>query len=756
MLLATLLTLLSLLSCGQQAKQKSQESPPMRIYYATLIDNQTIEIKSQVALSQSPTLLLTNLSTSQSIEPASMQSPSNLIYHFTLPAPISNIADHFNVQVNHAGQSVELPLRFFKFYDHPQFIENYIPPANTQFGVSLAANQSTFRVWSPTASQMIVNVYPTGDESASSATHPMQNVGQGVWELVLPVNLEGNYFTYSVTNAGNTHEVVDPHAISTGVNGRRALITTSATAFGSTRYNDNFVNVSPINSVIYELHVRDVSMSPTTSHSDDLRGKFLGVVERGTTNQYGQSTGFDHIRDLGATHIHLLPFYDYNSINEARLEDNGFNWGYDPLNYSVPEGSYSSNPNDGYARMRELREMVSRMHQGGMGLVMDVVYNHTGPVTDHYFQYLVPDYYFRMDDFGRFSNGSGTGNETDSTRVMFSRYMVDSLKHWANTYKIDGFRFDLMAIHDIDTMNEIARELKAINPNVLLYGEGWHAGSSPLAEEIAALKINTSLMPDVAVFNDDIRDGTKGHVFDAEAQGFVNGNPNSHERTLFGFLGAMVDSYDESYTAFATKPADTIAYVSAHDNHTLYDRWVESKPDQTFEEYMRMQIMANAMVLTSPGIPFLHAGVEIMRTKEGDENSYKSPDSTNQIDYDRKQESMPVFNYHRNLIALRKAHPIFKQGLLANGEHAFEVVSDHEVDPLLMAFRVNANQTGDSWAGVYLFFNAGENTHTMPLSAGNWRLFADTWQVYTGASPATFSGSITLEPQSIAMLYLPR
>ncbi|NIZ19499.1 type I pullulanase [Entomospira culicis] len=758
LLLVGFFSWMSLLSCGRQASsQSTQRENTMQFYYASLINNQTIEVKSQVALDKPPTLELINHTTNQRATLTHKAHPAKLLHHFTLEQPISELSHHLTVAINNGTTTHEMPLRLFKFYDHPDFTNHYLPPNTIQWGVMPTTESTTFNIWSPTASDITLNLYEDGVNSPLYESYPLTRGARGHWQLTLQENLIGRYYNYSVTNAGQTHTLTDPYAITTGTNGRRALITTPEIAFRGRRFDSNeFIKVAPKDAILYELHVRDLSMSATTNHSEDLRGKFLGVVQTGTTNQYGQSTGLDHIKDLGVTHIHFLPIYDYNSVDEGNLQDNVFNWGYDPLNYSVPEGSYSSNPADGYVRMRELKAMVDNLHEHGIGVVMDVVYNHTGPVTDHYFQHLVPDYYFRMDEFGNFSNGSGTGNETASEREMFRRYMVDSLKHWATTYQIDGFRFDLMAVHDIETMNLIAQELKAINPYVVLYGEGWTGGGSPLPAHLSATKTNTYQMPDIAVFNDDIRDGLKGWVFDAKESGFVNGNPEVHARALFGYLGALQNIDGHGDGAYAKLPTDTIAYVSAHDNHTLYDRWLESVPGESFEEYMRLQIMANAMVLTSPGIPFLHAGVEMMRTKNGDENSYKSPDSTNQLDYDLKNRTQPLFNYYKNLIQIRKNHPLFKQGLLPNGNHAFEIVKGSQEDPLFMAFRVIDHTNSDAWQGVYLIFNAGENTHTVNLSGGEWRLFADTWQVTPDLTESTFRGSITVEPKSIAMLYQPK
>ncbi len=722
--------------------------------YATITSFEMITVKAVHRLSH-PSIMVMDVATGKPVFNTLVKAIGTQA-EFKLAHPLPSLQVHYEVVLQDDNwHSEAVPLRFFGYFASDEFVQNCVPSAEQHLGVMFCSNSTQFTVWSPTASAMVLNLYAAGDGGQPIATHPMTLQASGVWHMSLPANLEGRYYTYSVTNRGVTHEVIDPYALSAGVNGKRTLIVGAEALLATYNKEDNFCATPMDKAIIYEAHVRDLSLSPSTSHSPANRGKFLGVCETGTKNSAGQSTGIDHIVELGVTHLHLLPVFDFVSVDESTPEVPQFNWGYDPLNYTVPEGSYSSNAADGYVRMHEFRQMVRQIHQQGLGVIMDVVYNHVGSSGDHPLELLVPDYYFRLNDEGLFADGSDCGNETASDHIMFRRYMIWSLVMWTKLYHIDGFRFDLMAIHDTTTMNEIAKTLRAINPNTILYGEGWHAGGCVLPEEQQALKRHAMQMDDIAVFNDDIRDGVKGYVFKASKPGFVNGDAACKDEALFGFLGALVPV--GKFEPYAHNSRQTIAYVTAHDNHTLYDKLKATCPKASFDELMRMQMMANALVLTATGTPFLHAGVELLRTKGGNDNSYNLTDSVNQLNYNDKTKALPIFNYYAGLIALRKAHPIFNQGLVKETLHAAKVITPIKGDDRhTIAVHLHDYAGNDSYSDVLLFFNGDTYTPEYTLPAGTWTLIADNTQVQATGLPFTQAATLVLFPKSTRILALAR
>ncbi|MEL6926120.1 MAG: type I pullulanase, partial [Bacteroidota bacterium] len=433
------------------------------------------------------------------------------------------------------------------------------------------------------------------------------------------------------------------YAKAVGVNGKRAAIIDFAeTDPEGWSADQRPVLAGPNDIILYELHVRDITSHPSAGSS--YPKKFLGLVETGTKSLEGLATGIDHIKEMGVTHVHLLPSYDFLSVNEADPKLETFNWGYDPQNYSVPEGSYATDPFDPMSRIREFKQMVKGFHDNGIRVILDVVYNHTGVTENSNFNLSAPGYYYRHNEDGSWSDASACGNETASERPMMRRYMLESLKWWVEEYHLDGFRFDLMAIHDIETMNEISKELKAIEPSLFLYGEGWTAGGSPLPDERKAVKANAMQLDDVAVFCDDLRDGIKGSVFEDKDGGWLSGKGELKESIKFGVVAAtehpQIDYSKVNYSkaAFSPKPVQTINYVSCHDNNTLYDKLNIANEGLEAEDIQQMHRLANAIVLTSQGVPFLHAGVEMMRSKGGEHNSYNLPDAVNQIDWSAKKK----------------------------------------------------------------------------------------------------------------------
>jgi pullulanase len=564
------------------------------------------------------------------------------------------------------------------------------------------------------------------------------------------------YYTFRAQFDDNwNNEVPDPYAKAVGVNGLRAQVVD----FDKTNpENWSNADLSPIENftdiILYELHIRDLSISPNSGIQN--KGKYLGLTETGTTSPEGERTGLDHIKDLGVTHIHILPAYDHYSIDELKLDSAQFNWGYDPQNYNVPEGSYSTDPFDGSVRIKEFKQLVQALHDQGLRVILDVVYNHTGKTQESNFNQLVPGYYYRQWEDGSFSDASACGNETASDRPMMRKFIIESLQHWVKEYHIDGFRFDLMAIHDLETMNEISEAMREIDPNIFLYGEGWTAGDSPLPESRRALKKHALEMPGVAVFSDDLRDGVKGSVFEHEDRGFASGKPDMEESIKFGIVGATqhpeVDYAKVNYSdaPYANHPVQNINYVSCHDNHTLWDRLTNSNPEDSEADRINMHLLANTIVLTSQGIPFLHAGVELLRTKNGVENSYKSPDEINQIDWSRKANYKDVFNYYQNLISLRKAHPAFR---MPDAEMMREHLSFLPAENGIVAYQISDNANDDEWENIVVIFNANKTAQEVNIPEGEWTVALQAETIKPEGILTVSSGQVRVPRLSAMILY---
>jgi pullulanase len=622
----------------------------------------------------------------------------------------------------------------------------------SELGLTVSTNKASFRIYAPTAQQARLRLYDQGTDGVLLETIDMEKSVSGTWHTSLTGNHIGKYYVFQVKiNNSWSDEIPDPYVKCVGVNGKRGMIIdlndTNPTGWDvdtSPEFNH------PVDALIYELHVRDASIHANSGIKQ--KGKFLGLTENQTKNSSGLSTGLDHIKELGVTHIHLLPSYDFNSIDESIPNNNKYNWGYDPLNYNVPEGSYSTNAHDGAVRIREFKKLIQTFHQNGLRVVLDVVYNHTALTHDSYFNQLVPGYYYRQTAEGAFSNGSACGNETASDRPMMRKFMLESVIHWVKEYHIDGFRFDLMGIHDIETMNLISDTLHKIKPDILLYGEGWTAGQVQIPDAQLALKKNASKLRNIAVFSDDIRDGIKGSVFNYEERGFASGETNQAESVKFGIVAAcnhpQIDFSKVKYSkeSFAAAPASTVSYVSCHDNHTLWDKLHISMPQSSVEDRKQMQKLALSIVLTSQGVTFLHAGTEFLKSKQGVENSFESPDSINAIDWDLKTVNRDVFDYVRHLITIRKQHPAFR---LQTKEQLFENIQFMKTIPDgVVAFTINGKAVGDSWNTILVAFNGAKFPQQMTLPSGKWKAAV----VSNKASNQVINNSITLAPYSCAIL----
>lgn len=583
---------------------------------------------------------------------------------------------------------------------------------------------TNFRIWAPTADEARVRIYEAGMDGEPVMVKKMKKDVAGTWVAGFNEDLKNLFYTFQIMYEGEwLDETPGIYAKAVGINGKRGAIFDMQETNPEGWVNDERPSLENYNDIIiYEVQVRDFSIHPESGISH--KGKFLGMAEEGTTSPQGQKTGIDHLKELGVTHIHILPAFDFRSIDETKLHENLYNWGYDPQNYNVPEGSFSTDPYNPKARIREFKQMVAALHRNGFRVVLDVVYNHTGYTDNSSFNLLVPGYYYRQSADGAWSNASACGNETASERAMMRKYIIESLKHWVNEYKLDGFRFDLMGIHDIETMNIISKELHAIDPTIFIYGEGWKAGDSPIPDDQLALKKHTWKIDSIAAFSDDLRDGVKGSWYDHEAQGFVSGAKDLEESIKFGVVAAtehpQVDFSKVNYsdTPWAGQPYKCINYVSCHDNHTLYDKLKTTNPDATEAEIIKMHKLANTIVMTSQGIPFLHAGVDFLRTKMGVENSYQSPDSINQIDWGRKHIYRNVFDYYRDLITLRKSHPAFR---MTNTDVIKENLEFFDISiPGLVAFKLNDYTGAEPWKTIVVIYNASNLTQRIDLPKANW------------------------------------
>lgn len=613
-----------------------------------------------------------------------------------------------------------------------------------------------FTLWSPEAEAAQVLLYPTDRNSAAEDTLAMLRAESGTWRASVPSRLYGKFYTFRVKHAGRwLDETPGVWAKAVGTNGKRAAIIDFAGTNPDGWNEDRGPEVKNItDAVIYEMHHRDMSMHPTSGIVH--KGKFLALTERGTRTPEGEATGIDHLKELGVTHVHILPSYDYNSVDEANLPSNGYNWGYDPQNYNAPEGSYSTNPADPAVRVREMKEMVKALHDAGIGVVMDVVYNHTAENDGSNFSLTAPGYYYRHNADGSYSDASGCGNETASERRQMADFIVNSVKYWAKEYHIDGFRFDLMAIHDTATMDRVASELKKINPSIFVYGEGWTAGASPLDAGRRALKENVAKMQGIAVFSDDIRDAVKGHYSNAADRGFATGKPGNEETVKIGIVGSTAHPQvdyskgNNSKFAYASSPAQIINYVSCHDDLMLTDKLAASMPGSTPEQRMRAARLAQTIVFTSQGTPFMWSGEEIFRDKKGVHNSYKSPDSINAIDWSLKHANRAQFDYYRELIALRKAHPAFR--MTDASEVARNIVFDKVAQPNLISYSIKNHANGDEWKEIKIVFNGSEEPVEVNVPRADWIVIAEDGRLKSDGLGTSRGGRLTVAPVSALIL----
>ena len=590
--------------------------------------------------------------------------------------------------------------------------DTFTPKEGTLQELRYTPQSSHFSLWAPTADSARVMLYEEGLGGQPYKIIEMnKNAADGSWNAVAEGDLEGRFYTFRVNVAGQwLKETPGIFATAVGVNGQRAAVVD----FGSTDPEGWAGDRRPelrslADAVVYEMHHRDFSVSANSGISPEHRGKFLALTETGTRGPRGVRTGIDHLVELGVTHVHILPSFDYASVDETRLKDNVYNWGYDPVNYNVPDGSYSTDPYDPSSRIREFKEMVQALHKAGIRVVLDVVYNHVADAASHAFERTVPGYFFRMREDGSFADGSACGNETASEKEMMRRYMVESVCWWAEEYHIDGFRFDLMGIHDIETMNAIRSALYDIDSSILIYGEGWAASAPSYCADSLAMKANTWKMPGIAAFSDEMRDALRGPFSDDSQAGFLGGEPRLEESVKFGVAGAVqhpgidYSAVNYSDTCWALEPVQMISYISCHDDMCLRDRLAASLPGASEAELLRLDKLGQTVVFTSQGIPFIYAGEEIFRTKQGVHNSYNSPDSINAIDWSFKTRYADLYDYYRGLIALRKAHPAFRLG---NADLVREHLEFLDAPDGAVAWRLTGHAGGDPCEELVVVINS--------------------------------------------------
>ena len=632
------------------------------------------------------------------------------------------------------------------FENLPFHRENYY---TGPLGPDYTPGGTCLRLWAPTAEAVTVTLYHKGDGGAVLGTEPLVRGAHGVWSVWLPGEQHGRYYTFAVTVDGITRETGDPYARAAGVNGVRSMIVDLARTAPSGWERDVRPNIPPAQRAVWEVSVRDFSQDAASGVRPAWRGKYMAFTQQGTT-LHGDGihpTCLNYLKRLGVKYVQLMPIFDFGSVDEAKPLLRQYNWGYDPTNFNVPEGSYSTDPTRGEVRIRECREMIAALHAAGIGVVMDVVYNHTYR-TETPLNNTVPYYFFRQNPDGSFSNGSGCGNEFASERPMARRYLIDSILYWAKEYHIDGFRFDLMGLYDAESINAVRAALDALpgGRDILLYGEPWQGGASQL-HRYEANKANLAMLNErVGIFCDDTRDAIKGGCFDAREPGYVEGKPGS-----FWDIGAAVAAWCRSDRLPPHAPSQIVSYVSAHDNFTLWDKLLcvrYEKPEFTARDTVALaqNRLAAGIYLTSFGLPFMQAGEEFARTKKGVGNSYRSSPALNRLDWNRAEQYHALVDYYRGLLALRAAFP----RLGSTDRHAPEALQFFALEQPLVGWTLPAVWgDGAAWSALCVFYNPTDTTRTVPLPAGQWKLLSDgtSSSLWRGQS-RIFTGNAPLAPYS--------
>lgn len=628
--------------------------------------------------------------------------------------------------------------------------------AGNDLGANWFKEKTEFRLWAPTAENVQIALYRSGTAGTDDLfdTIAMVRGDQGVWFAEVAGDCNGVYYTYLVKVNGEQIEAVDPYARTTGVNGNRGMVLDLNSTDPEGWDNDR--NPNPLKSytdaVLYELHVRDFSIDEASGISIPNRGKFLGLTEHGTHTPNGTPTGLDYLMSLGVTHLHLLPIYDYGSVDESRLDDAQFNWGYDPVNYNVPEGSYSTDPYHGAVRVAELKKAVQALHDSGISVIMDVVYNHVFEAGTFCFNKIVPGYFSRSNPDGSNSNGSGCGNDTASERPMVRKFVVDSIVYWQEQYHLDGFRFDLVGLLDATTINALVDAVHAKRPDVIFYGEGWTMNTAVEPGNFMATQLNAHMTPEFAYFSDDIRDLLAGR--NGETIGFVSGLKGKEEPMARCFMAA---------TPWCPAPTQTVNYASCHDNYTLMDKLTISKKDASSDDLIRMNLLAAAIYMTAQGIPFIHAGEEFLRIKVDEsgkriENSYNSTDYVNKIRWEllEQKQNADVVDYYRGLISFRKEHPVLR---LTTSDAVSENVTYKWITNELILFEIKGSKCvlGEKAEAILVIFNASNKPVHIDFAAhdiaeGEWSVYVNDRNAGTAVLDTVVDGKVTVNAISALVL----
>lgn len=605
-----------------------------------------------------------------------------------------------------------------------------------------------FYVWSPVSKIVELFLYESSDQELPSKILQMQRKKKGLWYLKVEGNLERWFYKYRYHSYGKTREGIDPYARALSLQSRLGAIIDIEKTNPEGWNNDAFIRLdSYVDAIIYEIHIADMTGSLTSNVKN--KSSYLGLTETKTTGPNGVTTGLDHIKELGVTHVHILPIYDFYTGDELDRDfEKHYNWGYDPYHYMVPEGCYSLNPSDPTARIYEVKKMIQTFHENNIGVIIDVVFPHTYGVGElSIFDQVVPYYYYRLGKMGQHLNESGCGNTTNSERLMMRRYILDTISYWAKEYHVDGFRFDQMGLIDRQTMVLVEKILRQINPSVIIYGEPWGGwGTQPRFGKAQLFDLR------IGVFNDGIRDAIRGSVFDQKAKGFVMGAPSREIGIKRGVVGSI--NYDNKQIVdFAQSPEQTINYAACHDNHTLWDKnTLAAKADKrewTEKELKDAQKLAAAILLTSQGVPFFHAGQDFCRTKNFNDNSYNAPLSLNALDYERKAQFIDVFEYHKGLIELRKNHPAFR---MRTAQQIKEHIQFLETPKKTVGFIIKEHANNDSWEEIIVIYNGDINHQQISLPEGEWSVVVDKYKAGV-KTLYTLSGTIKIPPISAMVMF---